>query len=219
MIGTGSSIKPRNACIVLSVKYLLGTFESKWYVKRPPWFCETPRLLGEWFYHTFKMKDGSPKPRKRGNADRRTWIERWHGGSGPSLHSTLPETNVAPENGPSQKESSLPTIHFQVLCYFHNLFSIKSLRSILTRWLDSSQASRQKCPAPPLSMQGNSSSSSVDEVMLQRWNGSVWLDLQEHQGGNCQPTRAVEEFEESQPLGIMIFWACKWLRTIGSTIS
>ena len=30
--------------------------------------------------------------------------------------STLPETNIAPENGPSQKETSIPTIHFQVLC-------------------------------------------------------------------------------------------------------
>ena len=29
---------------------------------------------------------------------------------------TLPETNIAPENGPSQKETSLPTIHFQALC-------------------------------------------------------------------------------------------------------
>ena len=29
---------------------------------------------------------------------------------------TLPETNVAPENRPSQKEISIPTIHFQVLC-------------------------------------------------------------------------------------------------------
>ena len=28
--------------------------------------------------------------------------------------STLPETNIAPENGPSQKETSIPTIHFQV---------------------------------------------------------------------------------------------------------
>ena len=28
---------------------------------------------------------------------------------------TLPETNIAPENRPSQKESSLPTIHFQGL--------------------------------------------------------------------------------------------------------
>ena len=27
--------------------------------------------------------------------------------------STLPETNIAPENRPSQKETSLPTIHFQ----------------------------------------------------------------------------------------------------------
>ena len=30
--------------------------------------------------------------------------------------STLPETNIAPENRPSQKETSIPTIHFQVLC-------------------------------------------------------------------------------------------------------
>ena len=29
---------------------------------------------------------------------------------------TLPKTNMAPENGPSQKETSIPTIHFQVLC-------------------------------------------------------------------------------------------------------
>ena len=27
---------------------------------------------------------------------------------------TLPRTNIAPENGPSQKENSIPTIHFQV---------------------------------------------------------------------------------------------------------
>ena len=29
---------------------------------------------------------------------------------------TLPKTNIAPENRPSQKETSIPTIHFQVLC-------------------------------------------------------------------------------------------------------
>ena len=29
---------------------------------------------------------------------------------------TLPETNIAPENRPSQKETNIPTIHFQVLC-------------------------------------------------------------------------------------------------------
>ena len=29
---------------------------------------------------------------------------------------TLPETNIAPENRVSQKETSIPTIHFQVLC-------------------------------------------------------------------------------------------------------
>ena len=29
---------------------------------------------------------------------------------------TLPKTNIAPENGPSQKETSIPTIHFQGIC-------------------------------------------------------------------------------------------------------
>ena len=29
---------------------------------------------------------------------------------------TLPETNIAPENRPSAKETDIPTIHFQVLC-------------------------------------------------------------------------------------------------------
>ena len=29
---------------------------------------------------------------------------------------TLPKTNIAPENRPTQKETSIPTIHFQVLC-------------------------------------------------------------------------------------------------------
>ena len=29
---------------------------------------------------------------------------------------TLPETNIAPENRVSQKETSIPTMHFQVLC-------------------------------------------------------------------------------------------------------
>ena len=29
---------------------------------------------------------------------------------------TLPETNIAPENRPSQKETSIPTIRFQGLC-------------------------------------------------------------------------------------------------------
>ena len=29
---------------------------------------------------------------------------------------TLPKTNIAPENRPFEKETSIPTIHFQVLC-------------------------------------------------------------------------------------------------------
>ena len=32
----------------------------------------------------------------------------------PENKHTLPETNIAPENRPSQKETSIPTIHFQV---------------------------------------------------------------------------------------------------------
>ncbi len=31
------------------------------------------------------------------------------------MEDTLPETNIAPKNRPSQKETSIPTIHFQVL--------------------------------------------------------------------------------------------------------
>ena len=31
-------------------------------------------------------------------------------------HVTPAETNLAPENRPSQKETSIPTIHFQLLC-------------------------------------------------------------------------------------------------------
>ena len=30
------------------------------------------------------------------------------------LFFTLPKTNIAPENRPSQKETSIPTVHFQV---------------------------------------------------------------------------------------------------------
>ncbi len=32
------------------------------------------------------------------------------------IFTTLPETNIAPENRPSQEETSIPTIHFQGLC-------------------------------------------------------------------------------------------------------
>ena len=48
---------------------------------------------------------------------------------------TLPETNIAPENGPSPKETGIPTIHFQVLLllvsgrvhYFDNMLEILQL--------------------------------------------------------------------------------------------
>ena len=34
---------------------------------------------------------------------------------------TLPETNIAPKNRPSQKDTSIPIIHFQVLCSFREI--------------------------------------------------------------------------------------------------
>ena len=38
------------------------------------------------------------------------------GGTGPPPQSTPPKFNIAPENMESQKETHLPTIHFQGLC-------------------------------------------------------------------------------------------------------
>ena len=35
---------------------------------------------------------------------------------------TLPETNIAPENRVSQKETSIPTIHFQGLSFKEGMF-------------------------------------------------------------------------------------------------
>ena len=40
-----------------------------------------------------------------------------------TIWNTLPETNIAPENRSSQKETSLPTIHSQVLCWFQGGYS------------------------------------------------------------------------------------------------
>ena len=50
---------------------------------------------------------------RKKNAQQNVW-----GRSVRSLNKThtLPETNIALENRPSQKESSLPTIYFQRLC-------------------------------------------------------------------------------------------------------
>ena len=39
---------------------------------------------------------------------------------------TLPETNIAPENRPSQKETSIPTIIFQVQTFGFRLGNIWS---------------------------------------------------------------------------------------------
>ena len=37
---------------------------------------------------------------------------------------TLPETNIAREHAPSQKEPSIPTIHFQGLCLFQGRYPV-----------------------------------------------------------------------------------------------
>ncbi len=50
--------------------------------------------------------DGSNK-----NVSKNAWKVRIQ-----TIWNTLPETNIAPEKRPSQKESNIPTIHFQVLC-------------------------------------------------------------------------------------------------------
>ena len=46
------------------------------------------------------------------------WLAKTNGPSGDNMaesqNNTLPETNMIPENRPSQKETSIPTIHFQV---------------------------------------------------------------------------------------------------------
>ncbi len=42
--------------------------------------------------------------------------EKKHGHLEISIRFTFPKTNTAPEIRPSQKESSIPTIHFQGLC-------------------------------------------------------------------------------------------------------
>ena len=43
-------------------------------------------------------------------------LQKKHTKTYPIMRKTVSETNIAPENRPSQKENSLPTIHFQVLC-------------------------------------------------------------------------------------------------------
>lgn len=40
------------------------------------------------------------------------------------LFHSLPETNITPEKKPSQKETAVPIVHFQVLCYFQGRYKI-----------------------------------------------------------------------------------------------
>ena len=43
---------------------------------------------------------------------------------------TLPKTNIAPENRPSQKETSIPT-NFQVLCKFQGGYESENTRPLV----------------------------------------------------------------------------------------
>ena len=56
----------------------------------------------------------SPKNRNKKSSFHQT--SRTWGSSRNFPAGTLPETNIAPESRPSQKETSIPTIHFQLLC-------------------------------------------------------------------------------------------------------
>ena len=44
---------------------------------------------------------------------------------------TLLKTNIATENRPSQKETSIPTIHFQVLCKFQGGYESEKTRPLV----------------------------------------------------------------------------------------
>ena len=61
------------------------------------WETQTAIVAGKWYL--FQVQ-AIPDPSFRGHLQ----------------NITLPKTNMAPENRPSQKETSIPTIHFQVLC-------------------------------------------------------------------------------------------------------
>ena len=73
-----------------------------------------------WWFHAARFPHGGEDAPKGGDGPTEAdgsdlakaeelWRWRWQ-------FLTLPETNIAPENRPSQKETNLPTIHFQVLC-------------------------------------------------------------------------------------------------------
>ncbi len=109
-----------------SIRFFLGVFRFfRVYlslVQRFGWSCfKTIWILGKSFCKddvVFGGKDVSIKllrttqptlPYK--NVDLPEFFQFMH-----ELVVTLPETNIAPENRPSQKETSIPTIHFQVPC-------------------------------------------------------------------------------------------------------
>ena len=79
--------------------------------------------------HLVLWKERDPSTRRSGSEKHSppdgctVVIFKWWGTTIPHrIHGTgiftLPKTNIVPENQPSQKESSLPTIHFQVPCLF-----------------------------------------------------------------------------------------------------
>ena len=70
-------------------------------------FAPNPSLFMREFLDTPKLATQKPDA----EASQRHLFENL-----PAKNITLPETNIAPEKLPSQKETSIPTIHFQVLC-------------------------------------------------------------------------------------------------------
>ena len=74
------------------------------------------------FAHPLTKALGLLHWKKERNKNRRGGVMWWFGvwkirpDIGLDFDITLAETNIAPENRSSQKETSIPTIHFQVLC-------------------------------------------------------------------------------------------------------
>ena len=102
------------------------TMESRacdWFIKRK--FEKTTAIYTAWtwlaplFTRLFCISSafqGFPSTVQRAIHGIRFWIISPVLNIGLFSKFTFPETNIAPENRPSQKEISIPTIHFQVLC-------------------------------------------------------------------------------------------------------
>ena len=92
------------------------------------------------------------------------WVKMWPQPYG-LLHArnqvvTLPKFNIAPEKLPSQKETSIPTIHFQVLCWTSGGIS----------WVSKKELSFSRDRASMLNLRGV-----PKNIQCHLWTGSFLL--------------------------------------------